>query len=255
MSETVLGAQMFTVREHTKTAADLAETCRKLRQIGYQAVQVSAIGPIDPPEVARILDGEGLSCVATHVKLDLMKDTEACLDYHRTLKCEYTALGSANFKTIEEWERFAAEYSQIAATLAENGVRTGYHNHSHEWALIDGRRPIDILVEELGEEAWFEIDTYWVAHAGGDPAAWIRRIGELPGDRIPIVHVKDMQIDADRKQKMAEVGDGNLNWPAILDACGDAGVRWYLVERDSGDLDPFESLKISYENLRQMGLS
>ena len=53
---------------------------------------------------------------------------------------------------------------------------------------------------------------------------------------------------------MCEVGSGNLNWPRILDACRRAGVEWYLVERDSGDLDPFDSLKVSLDNLRAMGL-
>ena len=38
---------------------------------------------------------------------------------------------------------------------------------------------------------------------------------------------------------MAEVGEGNLEWPAIIAACG---------------RDPFESLKISLENLKAMGL-
>ena len=32
------------------------------------------------------------------------------------------------------------------------------------------------------------------------------------------------------------------------------GVKWYLIERDNGDLDPFDSLKISLENLNKMGI-
>ncbi|MFL7808595.1 MAG: sugar phosphate isomerase/epimerase, partial [Anaerolineae bacterium] len=53
---------------------------------------------------------------------------------------------------------------------------------------------------------------------------------------------------------MAEIGEGNLNWPAILAACAEAGVEWYAIEQDICRRDPFESLKISYDNLRQMGL-
>ena len=58
----------------------------------------------------------------------------------------------------------------------------------------------------------------------------------------------------DREQKMCEVGDGNLNWARILEACRSAGVRWFLVERDQGDLDPFDSLQRSLENMQGMGL-
>lgn len=254
MSQTCIGAQLYTVRDHIKNASDLAATCKKLRDIGYGAVQISALGPIDDDEVVKILEGEGLLCPVTHVKLDLIKDTQACLDYHRKLKCNYTALGMFTGAKLADWTQFITDYSAACKALAAEGFYSGYHNHSHEWALIDGKRPIDMLMQDADPSVWFEIDTYWVAHAGGDPAAWIRRIGQLEGDRIPVVHVKDMQISVERQQKMCEVGSGNLNWPAILEACRDAGVKWYMVERDSGDLDPFESLKISYENLREMGL-
>ena len=55
---------------------------------------------------------------------------------------------------------------------------------------------------------------------------------------------------------MAEIGEGNLNWPAILAAAAAGGVEWYLVEQDECyQRDPFESLAISYRNLQAMGLS
>ncbi len=263
MSQTMIGAQMFTVREHTKTVADLAETCKKLKAMGYDAVQASAIGAeATPEELGKIFKDAGLEVAATHVGLDLMKDTQKCLDYHAALDCKYTAVGGFGWgdPSAKDWSDFVAEYGQIAKTLGAKGLMVGYHNHSHEWALVEGKRPIDILVDEASKDIWFELDMYWVAHAGADPAAWVNRIAAsgrmVSGEtRIPCVHFKDMQINKDRTQKMAEVGDGNLNWPAILEACKKAEVKWYLVERDSGDLDPFDSLKISIENMKGWGLS
>ena len=52
---------------------------------------------------------------------------------------------------------------------------------------------------------------------------------------------------------MAEVGEGNLNWPAILQACKSSGVEHLLVEQDICYRDPFESLEISRRNLKAMG--
>jgi len=46
-----------------------------------------------------------------------------------------------------------------------------------------------------------------------------------------------------------------LNWPAILGACRETKVEWYAVEQDVCQRNPFESLKISYDNLKGMGLS
>ena len=39
-----LAVQMYTVRDHTRTADDLATTLARLREIGYEAVQLSAVG-------------------------------------------------------------------------------------------------------------------------------------------------------------------------------------------------------------------
>ena len=95
-----------------------------------------------------------------------------------------------------------------------------------------------------------EIDTYWIAHGGGDPAQWINRCA----GRLPCVHLKDMSVGPDRQPRMAEVGEGNLNWPVILRACREAGVIWYIVEQDVFYRDPFDSLETSLRNLQQMGL-
>jgi hypothetical protein len=62
--------------------------------------------------------------------------------------------------------------------------------------------------------------------------------------RIPLVHFKDMGI-SDGRQVMAEVGEGNLNWDTILEACKFSGVLWYIVEQDTCQRDPFESLATS----------
>ena len=94
-----------------------------------------------------------------------------------------------------------------------------------------------------------ELDTYWLQHGGADPAHWI---GKLKG-RVPLVHLKDMAVQG-TTPIMAEVGEGNMNWEAILASCRAAGVRWYIVEQDICQRDPFESLRISLQNLRGMGL-
>ncbi|WP_231571708.1 sugar phosphate isomerase/epimerase family protein [Gordoniibacillus kamchatkensis] len=70
-------------------------------------------------------------------------------------------------------------------------------------------------------------------------------------DRMKVVHLKDMAIVGDQ-QVFAEIGEGNLNWPAILEACEETGVEWYVVEQDVCRRDPFESLAISYRALAKL---
>jgi sugar phosphate isomerase/epimerase len=252
MSHSVIGCQMYTLRDHLKTPADMLATCKRVKAMGYDAIQVSAFGPIEPQDLGKILKDTGLTCAATHVSIDLMKDVNKCLDHHAALGCQYTAIGGhfVQGMTAQSWVDFGKTFSDVAAPLAAKGLKVGYHNHSHELVHYDGKPALQILIDNTTDAVWFEIDTYWITHGGGDPAAWIRKVA----GRIPCLHVKDMAITEDRKQIMSEVGEGNLNWPAILEAAKAAGVQWYLVERDSGLLDPFESVEISLKNLRSWGL-
>ncbi|GAB4564443.1 MAG: sugar phosphate isomerase/epimerase [Anaerolineae bacterium] len=256
MSKPTLAAQLYTVRAFTQTPEGFAETLRKVREIGYRAVQISAIGPIDPHEVKALLDREGLTVCITHISYDRLKnDLPAVIEEHRLWNCPNVAIGSMPqvFREMGEegFHRFAQEANEIGRQLYEAGLTFSYHNHSFEFERFSGRTGLEILFEETDPRyVRAEIDTYWVQHGGGDPAAWIRRMK----GRMPVVHLKDMTIQG-RQQIMAEVGEGNLNWPAILEACREAGVEWYAVEQDVCQRDPFESLAISYRNLVAMGLS
>ena len=250
MSSSPFAAQLYTLREFTKTPADIAATLKRVRKIGYESVQLSALGKIDPKELAKILHGEGLSCCATHVSMERMKnETSAIVDEHRLWGCQYTAIGGffPNEPKTADWVQFAGEYSEVARKFAGTGLSIGYHNHSHELAKYDGKSALQLLIEKLDPSIWFEIDTYWIAHGGGDPAAWIDKVA----GRIPCVHLKDMGVTNKREQFMMEVGEGNLNWPAIFKACRSAGVKWYIIEQDTCYRDPFDSLELSLRNLQE----
>ena len=250
-----IACQMYTLREFTKTPADIAKTLSRVKKLGYDAIQSSAMGPIDPKELASILKNEGLTCCATHVGLDRMRDqTEAVIEEHKMWGCKYTAVGGYFPKEAktQDWLNYAADYSKVADKVAGSGVSLGYHNHSHELVRYDGKTALQILLEKLSPKIWFEIDTYWIAHGGGDPIQWINKVK----GRIPCVHFKDMGIKPDRTQLMKEVGEGNLNWTGIIQACKGAGVEWYIVEQDNcNGLDPFECVERSLKNMKQMGLA
>jgi sugar phosphate isomerase/epimerase len=256
MPDTVVAAQMYTLREFTKTPADIASSLKRVSEIGYRAVQLSGLGPIEPAEVKAICDGEGLAICATHVSYDRLRDeTDAVIKEHNVLDCKYPAIGGLPQPYREDgatgFIKFAKEASEIGRKLADAGLTFGYHNHSFELEKFDGRTALQILFDESDPEVFqFEIDVYWIQHGGADPAAWIRKVK----GRADLIHVKDMEIKG-REQLFSEVGEGNLNWPSILEACRESGTRWYIVEQDRCQRDPFESLAISFKNLAEMGLS
>lgn len=255
MKKPIVAAQLYTIRDFAKTPEDLDISMKKLKDMGYNAVQVSGIGPMEHQRVKDILDSHGLTVCATHIGFDRMKeDLDDVIYQHKLWNCKYVGLGSMpnEYHTSKEgYETFAKEASEVGKKLADEGLQFIYHNHAFEFVKFDGVLGMEILLNESDPEAFgFEIDTYWVQAGGCNPVDWINKVG----GRMQVVHFKDMTIGQDGKATMAEVGEGNLNWPEIIDACAKTNVEWAAVEQDICQRDPFESLEISLKNLNKFGL-
>ncbi len=256
--ETKIAAQLYTIREFMKTPADMAVSLNKISDIGYKAVQLSGHGEIETSELKKLVDDAGLTVCATHIGFDsIQNDLDKVVEDHNTLECKNIAIGMMPREYMnggeEGYRTFAGLADEAGAKLREKGFVFGYHNHSNELVRFGKKTGMDILIENTRPENMImEIDTYWIQHGGGDPAAWIRKCA----GRASYVHFKDMVIimDDGRKQQFAEIGEGNLNWPEILKACDEAGSEWYIVEQDTSLIDPFDSLKISLENMKAMGI-
>jgi sugar phosphate isomerase/epimerase len=245
-------AQMYTVCQHTQSAADAAQALRKVKSIGFDVVQMSGHN-VPAQELAKILKSEGITCCATHAKLERLRlEPQKVIEEQHILGCKHVAVGGyfPQNPTESDWRAFAHSYNEIAAKFADAGLHLGYHNHSHELVRHGPQTALDILLKEFSQNVWIELDTYWIQHGGGDPAQWIAKVA----NRIPMLHLKDMAITPDRQPLFAEIGEGNLNWPAILTAARRANVRWYCIEQDTCQRDPFESLALSLKNLRTMGI-
>jgi sugar phosphate isomerase/epimerase len=254
MSKPVVGAQLFTLRDSMQTPEDMAATLKQLAEIGYTTVQVSGIGEIDPAELVKMTDDNGLAIVVTHMGWDrFQNDLDGVIETHKTWRCPHTAIGGlpGDYFNEDGLKRFVDELAPIAERLAAEGMDFSYHNHSHELVTIgDSTWLAQVYALAGGDMLKAEIDTYWIQHGGGDPAQWLR---DCAG-REPVIHLKDMIITPEREQRFAEIGEGNLNWPAILAAAELGGVEHMMVEQDNCyERAPIESLAISYRNLQAMG--
>lgn len=245
-----LAAQLYTIREYTKTPKDIAESMKKIKAIGYDAVQISGLGPIDNKELANILDGEGLVCCASHDSGALLFDkTDEVIERLHAVKCPYTAYPYPHVKWTceEDCVKLAAGLNEVGARLKAAGITLCYHNHALEFEKFNGRTVLDILYSaSTAENLKGEPDTYWVQQGGANPVTWIKKLS----GRLPLLHLKDSGF-RDGKQIMTEIGSGNLEWKPILEAADEAGCLWYIVEQDVCPGCPFESLKMSYDYLSE----
>ncbi len=248
---TQIAAQLYTLRDFTKTAEDFAQSMAKLQKIGYQAVQISAIGPIDYKEVKKITDEYGMQIIVSHTPVDrLLNDLPKVIEEHKHWDCTYIGLGAMPVEMRKDPQLFVDTFKPVAQEIAKEGLKFVYHNHRFEFEKFDGKTCWEVVDEQTTpEEFGFLLDTYWIQAGGCNPAAFIKQYA----DRLDIVHLKDMQI-IDDNQTMAEVGEGNMDWSVIIPACKEAGVKWYAIEQDVCYRDPFESLEISFNNVKKMGL-
>ncbi len=192
-----IGAQLYTVRLYTQTVSDFACTVKKIADMGYSYVQLSAVGSAVTPQAAReICDEAGLGIVLTHSDVNrILNDTDRLIEEHNILGCDHIGLGAMPDKyRTPEWIRyFVEDFKEPAKKIAAAGKRFMYHNHNFEFQKISipgyekPVRIIDYLMEGFApEELGFTLDTYWVPTAGGDVCGWIaKRTG-----RIPCVHLK-----------------------------------------------------------------
>ena len=121
-----------------------------------------------------------------------------------------------------------------------------------EFEKVDGRFGFEILCERMASKSFGAIlDVYWLAYAGINPAKFIRE----HKDNIACIHLKDLRI-TDNTPCYAEIGQGNIDWDDVIAACEECGVEYALVEQDDNhmDNDPFKSLTISYEYLKEKGI-
>lgn len=251
----IAGLQLYTLREFCKTPQDIVDSLKRVKEIGYQFVQVSGVGPIDTKELKKILDDLGIQAPTTHQDYNrIIEETEEVIEEHKILSAPYVVCPGLprELHNAEGYKKVAEEFNKVGEIMKKEGLTLLYHNHGIEFEKYDKKLGLEIFFEHVDPDILgMEIDTYWVQYGGGDPAYWIERFS----NKMPICHLKDMGIK-DNQQVIMPIGEGNLNWPAIVKACEKAGVIYAMVELDQSPLYPiWDAIKISLEHMLSWGLT
>lgn len=256
---TKIAVTLFNLRDYCKTEKDLDDTLGKVKDIGFRAVQVSGVGPINPVVIKSLLDKHGLYCCATHENLDSYENSfENIVEKMKILECPFTAIGSPGngFWTKSGTLNLASRLENIGKKFQQEGIIFGYHNHDSEFVKFTDKTFLDEIYDNTSPNLFAELDVHWIQKGGADPVEWIKKMK----GRTYVLHFKDFALKFEEGNnpvsEFAEIGEGNLNWEEIIKACVKTNVRWYVVEQDTtrGDRDIFESIKISFDNMKSMGI-
>ncbi len=235
-----LGLNLFSIRNYLDTEEHFLETAKKLKEMGYSYMQFSG-APFDAPMIKRVIDASGMPVVLTHVPMDrILNDTEALMDEHESIGCKNIGLGMMPVDVIKDPEKCAttiARLNEAGERMAKRGFKFFYHHHDFEFLRYDGKTVFDMLID--APYINFTVDTYWLQSGGVDIVSTIEKLS----GRIECVHLKDYMIvlnDEGRwvKPTFAPVGDGNINFRAVIDAARKAGAKYFLVEQDNAAILP-----------------
>ena len=253
----IIGAQLYGYRDECETLEGLDVCLRKISEIGYKAIQVSGLKTItDGKAIKKIADKYGLEIYVTHVAYKKMiEDFESVVQYQKDLGCNVVGIGcwegTVPTNEIEEAEKYIESIDMLCKNFAKEGLTLAYHNHAIEFEKLEGKYLIDHIMEKSG--VTLILDTYWSAFAGVDPVKFIEKYK----DRISYIHYKDLRVSNEIKRNtvaITSVGNGNLDWDAIIEASKKSSAIAAIVEQDKTDREtPYISGKMSYDYLAGKG--
>jgi sugar phosphate isomerase/epimerase len=214
-------------------------------------------------EVKKIMDENKMRVPAVHTDFETLRTRMSQLaEAAHTIGFNYVVLPSLpaeNRKTLDDYKKTIDIFNKIGEEAVKSDLRFGYHNHGYGLQELDGKIPVQMIIENTDPKYVFlEMDLFWTVAGGVDPIAWLQK---YPG-RYKMMHVKNM------KQKVKFSGDGGdpqqwielfpqmstadagaLDLKSILGAAKKSGVEHFFVEQDMVQ-QPEVALKKSFDYLK-----
>ncbi len=222
---------LYSVRDLDEPMLEILE---RVADAGYDGVQFSGgLRDASPDEVVEKLAETGLETTGAHVDIDALE-----ADLVGSYGLDGDRLGCASavvpyldadcFESEDAVGETAERLNDLAADAEAYGWPVHYHNHAHEFVDLDDETAFDRLAA-LAPDVGLELDVGWALVGGEDPVALIERYG----DRIDLLHMKDMAGDEDRGFR--EIGEGDVDMAACAEAARGADVDWLVYEHDEPD--------------------
>jgi len=249
-----IGVQTYTIRDYLKTPGEIHDSFKRLKQMGFDMIQLSGLGPIETDKLASILKDTGIEAVGTHSPWERLINKDELvklIDEHKKWGCSQIGIGmkpNSYPDTYEGYTDFIKKVNEVCDQLEGSGLTFGYHNHELEYMRFNGVCAIDRMINEC-PKCEFTLDVFWVQAGGKNPCEYI----DILKNKIRILHLKDFRVMG-RQRQYAEIGQGNLDWQDIFSRSWKHKIPYAVIEQDADFLtDPFESLAMSRKFLVDNG--
>jgi len=253
-----IGLQLYSVRN--LLPKDFDGTLKQLYAAGYREVEAAGYFNKSAADFRHAMDQAGLHCISTHLTLSLLQtQLNQAIDYAHALGLQYIVCSSSGGvhrnpaakgePTLDDWRYIAGEFNRVGQAIKAAGLTFGIHNHTPEFAVIDGVTVYDELLRLTDPKyVVFEMDCGWVIASGHDPVAYLSKTPE----RFPLMHVKDMARQPDGKFHSVVLGHGVADYHRILKAA--TGLKHYFIEQEEFAGDPMTELREDADYMRKLDI-
>jgi len=230
-----IGFQSFPL--HDELSKDFPGTMKSMADMGYQLVEMcyphsyaqwgfGALVDMKVSDMRHMIEDAGLHCPSCHFLVqDLMGDSlNTSIEFAHELGLTQMICPGLDVPgtAISQYKAAAAEFNKIAEKIKSAGMKTGLHNHTKEFAILNGELLYDAIMAGLdGDLVKMQFQTE-VIFLGYKASTYFEK---YPG-RFISAHLSDWTAD----KKSIPVGQGVIDWKEFFETAKIGGVENFFVE-------------------------
>ncbi len=257
------------------------EKLQTIAKLGFAGAEFTAdFTEVPLEEMKKVLAETGLNVPSAHVGLDKIEEV---IPYFAELGTKLIICPMTDFCNKAEALEVAEELNRLGQIAKPYGIKIGYHNHTDEFYMDEGKYLYDWLIDACDPEVTaFQVDCGWCSAAGVNPVEFINshagRIGaihikenggvigskqprsrhkeyppfkfELDENGKPIFPPEFLKMKEEHDKLNVPQGQGIVDWKAVKAAadaqCDDV---IYVVEREASYNDPQDRVACLAEDI------
>lgn len=234
-SDIPVGFQTWSVKE--TLAKDFAGTLKMMADQGYKLMEMcspkgyinSGFGPLASMKTAdmrSIISDAGLSCPSCHFGMGELNDSlDDRIEFAQQLGMSEmicSSFGLPKTATLNDYLVASDKLNKAGEKIKKAGLQAGFHNHSTEFAKLDGELIYDAMLKRLDPalvKMQFQTEVINLGYKASD------YFKKYPG-RFVSSHLSDWTPD----KKEVAVGQGVIDWKEFFAAAKTGGVKHFFVE-------------------------
>ncbi len=276
------GVQQIMIGSAAKSEDEAAAVLGRIRAAGFDGIELNSfmihptslmvrlmtkaagmpVGKGGSFDWKRLVSDAGLCVISLHSDLGSIKRDPAAVAAEAkafgTDRVVITGMYRFNYGDDAAVRSLCADLNAAGEQLLDLGIRLHYHNHNVEFnRLSDGALAYDRIIDGTDpEKVFFEMDSFWMADAGADPLAYMKKLGS----RMKLYHITDRGFRSSGPSMTpivpfdsVELGTGAMNLPALLAQAEENGTEAVVLETHKNwiDKDPVKSLEVSGRWLKE----